>query len=268
MNSYKTIVISDVHLGTNGAKAKELLRFLKYHTCDRLILNGDIIDGWQLKRAGKWKKKHTRLLSLMLKRVYKEDMVVVYTRGNHDDFLDQIIPFELGNFSIVKDFSFESFGKRYYVVHGDVFDVVTTKMKFLALMGDWGYTLLLRLNAWYNARRVRKGLPYDSLSQRIKAKVKTAVSFISTFEHDLAMLAKHKGYDAVICGHIHQACMRDIDGITYLNSGDWVESLTALAEDHAGKWHILRYDDFLRIESEVRALNRLDAIVSPDSNVV
>jgi UDP-2,3-diacylglucosamine pyrophosphatase LpxH len=263
MTSFKTIVISDVHLGTNGAKAKELLRFLKYHTCERLILNGDIIDGWQLQRSGKWKKKHTRLISLLLKRVHKEDMVVVYTRGNHDDFLDQVIPFELGNFSIVKDYAFESFGKQYYVVHGDVFDVVTTKMKFIALMGDWGYTLLLRLNAWYNSRRVRKGLPYDSLSQRIKGKVKTAVSFISTFEHDLALLAKHKGYDAVICGHIHHACIREIDGIQYMNSGDWVESLTALAEDHQGNWQILSYHDFLKSEINVKALANSMSDVKP-----
>lgn len=238
---FKTIVVSDVHLGTKGSKARELVHFLKCHTCDKLLLNGDIIDGWQLRKSGKWKKKHTLVFDRLLKQVYQGSMEVVYIRGNHDDFLDQIIPFRLGNFSIVQDYVLESGSKKYLVVHGDLFDSITTKMKWLAYLGDVGYTILLKINAYYNYWRRKKGLPYYSLSARVKASVKSAVSFISEYEEVLSTLAKSKGYDGVICGHIHAAAIRQIQGVDYMNSGDWVESLTALAEDFHGNWKILSY---------------------------
>lgn len=244
MKKYKTIVVSDIHLGTKGSKAREVVRFLKEHSCDRLILNGDIIDGWQLKRSGKWKKKHTLFFNQLLKRVYAGNMEVIYVRGNHDDFLDQVIPFQLGNFKIVRDFTFESFGKKYFVVHGDVYDTVTSNMKWLAYLGDIGYTLLLWLNSYYNNWRRNRRLPYYSLSAKVKASVKSAVSFISDYEQVLTSIARSKGYDAVICGHIHSPCIREMEGFTYLNSGDWVESMTALAEDFEGHWHLLNYTQF------------------------
>jgi UDP-2,3-diacylglucosamine pyrophosphatase LpxH len=148
--AFKTIVISDVHLGIKDSKAKELVHFLKENTCDKLILNGDIIDGWQLKKSGKWKKKHTKFFRLIMKAMEKHKTKVIYLRGNHDDFLEQILPFEIGNFSIVLDHIHESFGKKFYVIHGDAFDTITTRMPWMSKLGDVSYTFLLWLNRIYN----------------------------------------------------------------------------------------------------------------------
>jgi UDP-2,3-diacylglucosamine pyrophosphatase LpxH len=244
--SYKTIVISDVHLGIKASKAREVVRFLKYNTCQTLILNGDIIDGWQLKKSGSWKKKHSKFFKLILKWLTEEDMKVVYLRGNHDDFLDEIIPFELGNFSIKRDYTIQSGDKKYFVTHGDIFDSITTNFKWISKLGDVGYTFLLWLNRHYNQYRTRKGLPYYSFSQMIKAKVKGAVSFIDSFEQELAGMAKHHHCQGIITGHIHQPADKMIDGVHYLNSGDWVESLTALVETWDNTWHIINYVDWLK----------------------
>lgn len=240
---HKTIVISDVHLGTSGSKVKELIRFLRHNTCDTLILNGDIIDGWQLRKSGKWKKKHTRFFRLVMKLMAHYDTEVIYLRGNHDDFLDQVLPIGFGRFRLLRDYVYESKGKKYYVVHGDIFDSITTNLRWVALLGDVGYTFLLWLNKHYNNRRIRQGLPYYSLSQAVKAKVKSAVSYISKYEEELSRLAKLKNFDGVICGHIHQPAIANYDGVMYLNSGDWVESLSALVEDYAGNWELRYYAD-------------------------
>jgi UDP-2,3-diacylglucosamine pyrophosphatase LpxH len=242
-NHYKTIIISDLHLGTAGSKAKELVSFLKQSSCDTLILNGDIIDGWQLKKYGKWKRKHTKFFTRILKMMENDNTKVYYLRGNHDDFLDQILPLRIGNLSIVRDLVFESSGKRYYVVHGDIFDSITTNLKWIAKLGDLGYTFLLWLNRQYNVYREKKGLPYYSLSQFVKGKVKSAVSYINDFETQLAAIARIEQCDGIICGHIHQPALKDIDGIQYMNSGDWVESLSALVESENGEWSLLYYND-------------------------
>ncbi len=247
---HKTIVISDVHLGASGSKTKQLVRFLKQNACETLILNGDIIDGWQLQRSGKWKRKHTRFIKIVLKMIDKLKTEVIYVRGNHDDFLDQILPLRIGRLSICKDYIYESFGKRYYITHGDIFDSITTKLKFVAKLGDIGYNFLLWLNKCYNQYRAKRGLPYYSLSQKIKSKVKTAVSYIDDFEKELASFAKIKQCDAIICGHIHQPAIKEIDGILYLNSGDWVESLTALTEDFNGNWELVHYIKDVDIHAE------------------
>lgn len=167
---------------------------------------------------------------------------VIYIRGNHDDFLDTIAPFRFGGIRILNFYILKSNGKRYYVTHGDVFDSITTGIRWLAKIGDIGYSILLRLNRTINKRRLSKGLPYFSLSQKIKKQVKQAVSYISDFENELAKLARAKKMDGVICGHIHQPANQMIQGIHYLNSGDWVESLTALTEDHEGNWDIYYFD--------------------------
>lgn len=259
---YKTIVVSDLHLGIKSSKAKEVIKFLKHHTCDKLILNGDIIDGWQLRKSGKWKRKHTKFFKLILNYVSKRKCEVIYLRGNHDDFLDEILPFQLGNFSIKKWHYHESAGRRYFVVHGDLFDSVTNNLKWIAKLGDVGYTFLLWLNRHYNNYRAKKGLPYYSLSQVVKNKVKSAVSFVTDFENELAKVAKARNCDGIICGHIHQPADRYIDGIHYLNSGDWVETLSALVEDEAGNWKVVYYNEWLKEhnankEAAQRALNEL-----------
>ncbi|MBD2699579.1 UDP-2,3-diacylglucosamine diphosphatase [Spirosoma sp. BT702] len=239
---FRTIVLSDVHLGTTGSKAKEAADFLKSYSCQKLILNGDIIDGWQLKQYGTWKKKHTAFFKTVLKQIVHYDTKVIYLRGNHDDFLDQVMPLRVGkNFSIRKDYVLKSGDKQYYVTHGDVFDSVTSQMKWLAYMGDVGYTFLLWLNKLYNQYRGWRGLPYYSLSQQIKHRIKLAVNYVSDFETKLTELARARNCDGIICGHIHQPAIRDFNGITYMNSGDWVESLSALVEDHDGNWSLLYY---------------------------
>lgn len=166
---------------------------------------------------------------------------VTYLRGNHDDFLDLIMPLDLGNIKIRREMTYESHGKRYYIVHGDVFDSITSNLTWIAKLGDVGYTFLLWLNHQYNQRRMKKGLPYYSLSQNIKSKVKAAVSFVDDFEAQLSDLARAKGYDGIICGHIHQPAMKTINDTQYFNSGDWVESLSALTEDLDGNWQISHY---------------------------
>jgi UDP-2,3-diacylglucosamine pyrophosphatase LpxH len=245
---YKTIVISDVHLGTTDSKVKELIKFLKKNSCEKLILNGDIIDGWQLRKSGKWKKKHTRFFRVVLKMIEKQNTEVIYIRGNHDDFLDNVVPFNVGKLSIIKDYVHESHGKRFWVVHGDIFDSITTNMRWIAMLGDIGYTFLLWLNKIYNYWRLKRGKPYFSLSKEIKAMVKSAVSYISDYEQQLVKLARARNYNGIICGHIHQPAIENYDEILYLNSGDWVESLSALVEDEDGNWEIILYEDILKVE--------------------
>jgi UDP-2,3-diacylglucosamine pyrophosphatase LpxH len=240
VKQYRTVIISDVHLGSEGSKAKEVTLFLKSVTCETLILNGDIIDGWQLKKGGSWKKKHTAFFRTILKMIENQHTRVVYLRGNHDDFLDQIIPFSLGkSFTIQREFILKSGKKNFLITHGDIFDSVTSNMKWLAYLGDVGYTILLTFNKLYNQYRSWRGLEYYSFSQRIKQRVKEAVNYVSDFEEKLVSLAKANHCEGIICGHIHKPDIRQIGDITYMNSGDWVESLTALVEDHKGNWELL-----------------------------
>lgn len=250
-NFYKTIVLSDIHLGTEGSKAKEVTWFLKNNICQKLILNGDIIDGWQLKKYGKWKNKHTKFFKRVLKVMDDHNTEVVYLRGNHDDFLDQILPLQMGRLTICRDYYITSGSKRFYVIHGDVFDSITTNLKWVAKLGDIGYTFLLWLNQRYNRYRERRGLPYYSLSQAVKLKVKSALSYINDYEEQLATMAKIKNCDGIICGHIHQPALKYLGGVLYMNSGDWVESLTALVETLEGEWKIVTFEDKLINDAQI-----------------
>ena len=174
----------------------------------------------------------------------KRGTKIIYVVGNHDDFLDSLAPFKFSNISIVKDYLLKTRqGKRYFVTHGDIFDTVTTHMRWLAMLGDVGYTFLLWLNKVYNHRRERQGKTYFSLSQEVKHRVKSAVSYISEFEKELVRLAEAKHLDGIICGHIHQAASVWYGNVHYLNSGDWVESMTALVEDEQGEWDIVTYNN-------------------------
>jgi UDP-2,3-diacylglucosamine pyrophosphatase LpxH len=266
---YSTIVISDVHLGTEHSKTRELTGFLRSVNCDRLILNGDIVDGWQLQKGGrsKWKKEHTDFFKVIMKMMENHNTQIVYVRGNHDDFIDQLAPLSFGNLSVVKDYIHEKNGKRYYVTHGDVFDNITSNMVWLAKLGDIGYTFLLWVNRIYNIYRSKRGLDYFSLSQKIKQRVKSAVSYISDFEKELSTFAKLKHADGVICGHIHHPANSIINGVHYLNSGDWVESMTALLEDSEGNWEVYFFteDEYIKNNTQTNTFQiseKLEAVLN------
>ncbi len=241
----RTVIISDVHLGTHDCKAREVNHFLKYTRCDKLILNGDIIDGWRLRQSGYWPKSHTRFIRHVLKKMEKRDTQVIYLRGNHDDVLAKFLPIAFENLQIVEDHIHETAdGKRYFVLHGDVFDTVTKNFVFLAYLGDWGYRVLLRINRLYNKWRAWRGKDYYSISQAVKARVKQAVNHVSHFEQHISELAKSRGCNGVMCGHIHTAANRMMGDVHYLNSGDWVESLTALVEHYDGRIELIDFADF------------------------
>lgn len=242
----RTVVLSDVHLGTPDSKVREVNHFLRHVRCRKLILNGDIIDGWRLSRSGRWTKAHTRFIRIVLKMLEKKNTEVVYLRGNHDDVLASFLPLEFEGLSVVEEHVHEGVRGRYLVLHGDVFDTVTKNLVWLAHLGDWGYAFLLRLNRAYNAWRAWRGQEYWSLSKAIKARVKSAVNHVSNFESHIAELARQRGCTGVMCGHIHTPADKRLGDVHYLNSGDWVESLTALVEHHDGRMEIVSFADFLR----------------------
>ncbi len=242
---YKTIFISDLHLGTENSKVKEVMHFLRNTRCKKLVLNGDIIDGWQLNRGSLWTSEHTKFLRFILKRIERKTLDVIYIRGNHDDILGRFLPMQFGSLSIVEDFIHESKSGRYLVLHGDVFDTITKNFVFLAHLGDWGYKFLMSLNRWYNKYRAWRGKEYYSLSKAIKAKVKAAVNFVSSFEEKITKLAQAKECTGVICGHIHTPDNKKIGGLHYLNSGDWVESLSAIVEHSNGRMQLVYFRDFV-----------------------
>jgi UDP-2,3-diacylglucosamine pyrophosphatase LpxH len=240
---YRTIVLSDIHLGSEYSKSEEVVEFLKASECDKLILNGDIIDGWSLKRGNVWSDSHMRCVRKILKMTKRCD--VYWIRGNHDDFLFDFLPFKIGKLSIVDNHVHMGLdGIRYLILHGDIFDIFITDMKWLAKLGSLGYDLCLWLNKWYNKYREFRGLEYFSLSKVIKDSFKKAASFINDFENHMVNHARDLDYGGVICGHIHKAEIKDIAGIRYMNSGDWQETCSALVEHLDGRWEILYYTDF------------------------
>lgn len=242
---YKTLVLSDLHLGTKFSKVREVCDFLSGSDCETLIFNGDTIDGWQVTRNKYqfWGQEQARFFRIILKMVEKHGTQVFFLRGNHDDFLDKIIPMAMGKLNLLKDMILESGGLKFFVTHGDVFDNITSNMKWMAKLGDVMYNILLKINVLYNRIQSWRGRPYYSFSQAIKNSVKKAVSNASDFDKMLTDMARTKGCQGVICGHIHRPEDRMIDGIRYLNSGDWVETMSALVEDNDGNWKIVYYKD-------------------------
>lgn len=235
----RTVWISDIHLGTPGCQADALLDFLRHTDCDTLYLVGDIVDGWQLRRNWYWPQAHNDVLQKLLRKARKGTRVI-YVPGNHDEFARAYLGHNFGGIDVAEEWIHTTAdGRRLWVTHGDFFDGVVQCAKWLALVGDWAYTLTLRLNVQFNRLRARLGLPYWSLSNYLKQRVKRAVSYVSDFESALAREARIRGMDGVVCGHIHHAEMRDIDGILYANDGDWVESLTALCEHPDGRLEII-----------------------------
>jgi UDP-2,3-diacylglucosamine pyrophosphatase LpxH len=235
----RTAWISDIHLGTPGCQAVALLDFLRALDCETLYLVGDIIDGWQLRRSWYWPQAHNDVVQKMLRKARKGTRVV-FVPGNHDEFARKYLDHNFGGVDVVEEaIHTTADGRTLWVTHGDLFDGVIQYAKWLAYLGDTAYELALKLNRHFNSLRARLGLPYWSLSKYLKLKVKRAVSFIGAFETAVAREARRRGVHGVVCGHIHHAEMRDIEGVLYANDGDWVESMTALVEHADGKLEII-----------------------------
>ena len=259
---FRAIWISDVHLGTTGCQAQRLLEFLRATESDTLYLVGDIIDGWQLKRRWYWEQAHNDVVQTVLKKA-KKGTNVIFVPGNHDEAIRQFIDLDFGGIRVRDELVHTTAqGKRMLVLHGDRFDGVISCAKWLAYVGDNLYTMILKWNQWLNSARARAGLPYWSLSQYLKLKVKNAVSYITSFENALAAEARRRGLDGVICGHIHKPEIRDIDGIRYCNDGDWVESLSALVEETSGELKLVTWQEIV-MPKQAAMTEREELCVSP-----
>jgi UDP-2,3-diacylglucosamine pyrophosphatase LpxH len=232
---YRTIIMSDLHLGARQSQTDKIIKFLDENQTDKLILNGDIIDGWALKGNGKWTKDCTKIFRKFMK-MSEKDTKVIYIRGNHDDFLKDFIPFKLNNIRIVRKYVHTGIdGRTYFCFHGDVLDFVIMEARWLAVIGGWSYDFIIRLNTIYNYIRKKLNLPYHSLANTIKQSVKGAINFVSDFEENAKGLTKEKGYDVAVCGHIHHPKLEN----DYMNSGDFCENSTCLVEDYNGEWKII-----------------------------
>lgn len=238
---FHALFLSDLHLGTKGCQADRLLDFLRWHDAETIYLVGDIVDGGQLRSAWYWPQSHNDVVQKLLRKARKGTRIV-YVPGNHDEFLRDYYGTHFGGVEVAETAIHGARdGRRYLVIHGDLFDLVVTQARWLALLGDHAYTAALHLNRLFNAVRRMLGFPYWSLSQWLKFKVKNAVSYIGEYERTLAAEAGRHAADGVICGHIHHAAIRDDFGVTYVNCGDWVESCTAVAEHFDGRMEIITW---------------------------
>jgi UDP-2,3-diacylglucosamine pyrophosphatase LpxH len=251
---FRAVFISDIHLGTQGCQAEALLAFLKVHQSDYLYLVGDIIDGWQLRRKWYWPQSHNDVVQKLLRRARKGTRVI-FVPGNHDEFARGFIGHQFGGIEVVEDVVHTTaVGFKLWVIHGDYFDGVIQCAKWLAYVGDYLYEFTLKLNRYLNRFRSKLGLPYWSLSAYLKQKVKKALNYVTDFEVAVAREARMRGYNGAVCGHIHRAEMRNIDGILYCNDGDWVESQTALVEHIDGRLELVYWStkskDDLKIKKD------------------
>lgn len=243
---FRTLFLSDVHLGARGSQADRLLDFLRVHDADTIYLVGDIIDGWALQSNWHWPQSHNDFVQKILRRVRKGARVI-YVPGNHDEFLRNYYGTHFGGIEVVETAIHHGIdGRKYLVIHGDIFDLVVQNARWLAHLGDRAYDFAIQMNRLVNVFRKMFGRPYWSLSQWAKQKVKNAVNYIGAFEETLAAEARRHDADGVICGHIHFPVIRDMNGVRYMNCGDWVESCTALVEHHDGRFEILTWTDPLR----------------------
>src|SRR6516165_2841788 len=237
----RALFISDVHLGSRACKAEQLLDFLRHHDADTIYLVGDIVDGWQLRSGWHWPQTHNDVVQKLLRKARKGARMI-YVPGNHDEFLRQYYGTHFGGIEVAERFVHHGAdGRRYLVIHGDLFDLVVTQARWLAHLGDCAYTVAIAVNRIFNNLRRRFGFGYWSLSQWAKQKVKNAVNYIGEYEKTLVVEARRHGTDGVICGHIHHAVIREDFGVTYLNCGDWVESCTAIAEHQDGRFEIITW---------------------------
>jgi UDP-2,3-diacylglucosamine pyrophosphatase LpxH len=240
---FRSLFISDVHLGTRGCQAGRLLDFLRWHEAETIYLVGDIVDGWQLKSAWYWPQSHNDVVQKLLRQARK-GVRVVYVPGNHDEFLRDYYGTHFGGIEVTETaMHVGADGRRYLVIHGDLFDLVVTQARWLALLGSKAYDYAIVLNRVFNQWRRRLGFPYWSLAQWAKLRVKNAVNYIGEFERTLVAEAHRHDAHGVICGHIHNAAIHDDFGIRYLNCGDWVENCTAIVEHHDGRFEIVTWTD-------------------------
>jgi UDP-2,3-diacylglucosamine pyrophosphatase LpxH len=240
---YKTLFISDTHLGLRSAKSEYLLDFLRHTECDNLYLVGDIIDGWKMNSGWYWPAINNEIVRLVMKKAARGTRVI-YVPGNHDEALREHLDINVAGIEVMGEAVHESGdGRRFLVMHGDEFDCVVMNNKWLAHLGNWAYDVLLWLNRWFNVARRKLGFGYWSLSAYLKNQVKEAVKYIGNFEDAVIRAGRERGMDGVICGHIHHAVITDFDGMLYANCGDWVESCTALAEESDGSLHLIRWVD-------------------------
>jgi UDP-2,3-diacylglucosamine pyrophosphatase LpxH len=244
---YRTLFLSDLHLGTRGCQAHLILDMLRHVEADTIYLVGDIIDGWRLRSGWYWPQAHNDVMQKLLRKV-RRGARMVFVPGNHDEFARQFFGLTFGGIEIKRQAVHSAAdGKRYLITHGDEFDVVVRHSKWLAYFGDWAYTTALFFNTHFNAARRALGLPYWSFSAWAKLKVKNAVNFIGSFEKELAGEAKRRGVDGVVCGHIHHPIIREIDGVTYVNSGDFVESCSLVVEHFDGRLEVMRWPAALKV---------------------
>ncbi len=260
---YRSVWISDVHLCTRDSRADMLNEFLDFFTCDNLYLVGDIVDVWALKKRWYWTDLYNEVLHKLLKRS-RRGARVVYIPGNHDEFLREFVGYGLGNVRIMMDALHETAdGRRFLVIHGDEFDTVVQYHKWLSKLGGWAYNYLILLNRMVNAVRRFFGRPYWSFSGVIKRKLKQAVKFLTRFEELLVKEAKRRNVDGVICGHVHQPTLRELEGVLYCNTGDWVENCTALVESESGEltllWWFKQRAAFLNLEGGLSPNHSADA---------
>lgn len=249
---FRSIFISDIHLGTRGCKADFLLDFLKNTESEFLYLVGDIFDGWRLKQTWFWPQTHNDVIQKLLRKARKGTKVF-FVPGNHDEFARDYVDNDFGRVEVRSELIHTAAnGRRFLVMHGDECDGVMLYARWLAILGDYAYVTALTINHWFNIVRRKLDLPYWSLSAYLKHKVKNAVQFMSNYEDAMVDMAKRRGAEGVICGHIHHAAMKEIGGILYCNDGDWVESCTALVEHYDGRMEILTW-------TEVRNLTPLEA---------
>ena len=244
----RTLFISDIHLGSKASKADFLLDFLRFHEAETIFLVGDIVDGWRLKRSWYWPQNCNDVVQKLLRKGRKGARII-YVPGNHDDFMREFPGIHFGGIEVARNMIHEAAdGKRYLVLHGDEFDVVVRNARFIAHLGDWAYDTAIALNIWIARARRLLGLPYWSFSAWAKLQVKRAVNFIGEFQRVVADEARRSNVDGVICGHIHHAVIEDIDGITYINTGDWVESCTAIVEHFDGRMELIRWENVREIK--------------------
>jgi UDP-2,3-diacylglucosamine pyrophosphatase LpxH len=236
---FRTLFISDVHLGTRGCQADLFLNFLRDHDADTIYLVGDIVDGWRMRSSWYWPQSHNDVVQKLLRKARKGTRII-YIPGNHDEFLRDYCGTHFGGIEVMETAVHEAAdGKKFLVLHGDVFDVIVRNARWLAYFGDWAYDFAIFANRYFNFIRRKLGFPYWSLSKWAKHKVKNAVNFIGEFEQAVALEARKQNVEGVICGHIHHATIHELYGTRYMNCGDWVESCTALAEHRDGSFELL-----------------------------